>query len=105
MYKTCDSAGGSVFEIEIDGRSLVIRQDMLVAIENYIDHHKPTGGFLEAIISNQLREALGRADPENLKNIQAFIAFFIWEAPSTCWGSPTEYKDWTTSVLVSEESN
>lgn len=93
---------GEAFEIKIDGRALAIRRGMLVTIEKYIEHHQPTGGFLQAVLSNQLKEAFGRADTDNLTNLQAFVAFLNWEAPSDCWGSAEKYQAWTTSA---EESS
>lgn len=60
---------------------------MMDAIRRYIDHGVLPGEFLIAVISNDLREAVGRADDENRKNLMAFVGYFYNEAPSTCWGS------------------
>lgn len=63
-------------------------------IAEYIIHGRPTGGFLRAFLSNDLKEALARADE---RNRYAFfqIANFLWnEAPAVCWGSPERYEGW-----------
>ena len=88
---------GEVFELKVNGKELLIRGRMLVAIENYIEHGQSVGGFLQAVISNNLKESFQRADDENRKNLVAFVDFLTWEAPATCWGSSEKYSDWVKS--------
>lgn len=75
-------------------RDFYIREDMLDGIKRYIEYGIPPGSFLSGIISNDLREAVSSADDENLHNIPAFLAYFYNEAPSSCWGSPEQMKNW-----------
>ena len=75
-------------------RHYAIRPDMMGAIRRYIDHGIPPGSFLTAVIENNLSEAVGRADNENLENLPAFLAYFYNEAPSPCWGSPAKRQAW-----------
>lgn len=63
------------------------------------DHIRP-GDFLCAIISNNLSEAVGRADEENLHNLPAFIGWLYNEAPSRCWGSPERMEAWLAERRV-----
>lgn len=75
-------------------RHFYIRDDMMGAIRRYIDHGINPGHFLSAVIDNDLKEAVGRADDENLENLPAFVSYFYNEAPSPCWGSPQNRKEW-----------
>ena len=63
-------------------------------ISRYVESHIEPGGFLTAVIQNDLREACGRADDENLLNLPAFVAWFWNHAPSACWGSPERMASW-----------
>jgi hypothetical protein len=64
------------------------------AIQRYIDHGIPPGGFLSAVICNDLSGACGHADDENRRNIPAFVAYFYNEAPADCWGSREKMAAW-----------
>jgi hypothetical protein len=75
-------------------REFRIRHDMLDAIRRYIDDRIPPGSFLTAVICNDLREAVGRADDDNLAHLPAFIGYFYNEAPSRCWGSEEKMQAW-----------
>ena len=63
-------------------------------IITYICDGRPTGSFLEHVISNQLFEALDFADDLNIHVLPVYAAFFYNEAPRECFGSPQRYKDW-----------
>ena len=71
-----------------------IRPDMVAAIRRYIDDREAPGDFLTAIICNDLKEAVGRADDEKLLNLPAFVGYFYNEAPSLCWGSREKMVAW-----------
>jgi len=71
---------------------------MMGAIKRYIEHGLEPGGFLTAVICNDLRESVGRADEENMRNLPAFVAYFYNEAPSTCWGSHEKMVAWMNGM-------
>lgn len=71
-----------------------IRDDMLPGIRRYIEHGISPGGFLQAVVQNDLMEACGRADDENLKNLPAYVAYFYNNAPAECWGSTDRMRAW-----------
>jgi hypothetical protein len=52
------------------------------------------GHFLSAVIKNDLRDAIGRADDENITRLGAYIQFFYNHAPIGCWGSVEKVKIW-----------
>jgi len=60
----------------------------------YIEDHVETGGFLHAVLSNDLRAALAFADSDNLCDLYAIVVWIYNEAPSTCWGSPEKVAAW-----------
>ncbi|MDP3703891.1 MAG: hypothetical protein Q8R78_05845 [Candidatus Omnitrophota bacterium] len=68
-------------------RQFRISDHMMDAIRRYIDEGLRPGDFLTAVIDNDLKEAVSRADDENLANLPAFICYFYNEAPAGCWGS------------------
>jgi hypothetical protein len=67
---------------------------MMGAIRRYIEHGIVPGEFLCAVIQNDLRETVGRADEENIANLPAYVAYFYNEAPSLCYGSPNAMRKW-----------
>lgn len=75
-------------------REWYIPERMMDGIERYVNEGILPGDFLQAIISNDLREACSRADDENLGQIPAYVAYFYNKVPSPCWGSPEKMKAW-----------
>lgn len=63
-------------------------------IINYLVHHQLPGDFLQAIIANNLRAAVERADDENIHLLPAYVSFFYNHAPLGSWGSAKAYKKW-----------
>lgn len=60
----------------------------------YIEHGIKPGGFLSAVICNDLRGALGKADDINRTAIFEIVQFFYMDAPAICWGSPEAFSAW-----------
>jgi hypothetical protein len=63
-------------------------------LQGYIDERHRVGHFLTAVLSNDLREAVNRADNENLAALGAIVQWLFWNAPSVCWGSAERVRDW-----------
>jgi hypothetical protein len=63
-------------------------------VRRWIESGIQPGGLLSAVIANDLRQALLRADPFNLSLIPAIIGWFLDQAPSKCWGSVAEAEGW-----------
>lgn len=64
------------------------------AITHYIMEGIGPGHFLTAVISNDLFEAVSRADNTNKHLLDRYIMFFYNYAPTGCWGSPSNFEDW-----------
>ena len=67
---------------------------MMGAIERYVNQGIPPGDFLTAVICNDLYEAVGRADEENMANLPAYVHFFYNETPGQCSGSREKMVAW-----------
>ena len=78
-------------------RSFRIPVRMMDGLERYIEHHVPPGDFLSAVLKNDLRSAVDRADDENLNNLPAYIGFLYNQAPAQCWGSPRACNAWVNN--------
>jgi len=57
------------------------------------------GGFLTALLKNDLRGAVLRADARNAACLGDWIRFLIDHAPSASWGSPEKVRDWQRVCL------
>jgi hypothetical protein len=60
----------------------------------YAETGRPTGDFLEACLSNDLAEAVGRADPNSMRVLPDIVAFIYNRMPSACWRSREAVRRW-----------
>jgi len=71
-----------------------IPERMMPGIRRYVKDHIQPGGFLSAVICNNLKGAITRADKENLINLPAYVAYFREETPAPCHGSWDAMAKW-----------
>lgn len=71
-----------------------VREDMIGALERYVTQRISPGGFLTAVLSNDLREAQGRADDYNARTLNAIVGLCYTGLPSECWGSSERVRNW-----------
>ena len=64
------------------------------ALRRYIDKRMVVGGFLEAVLSNNLTAAVAHADARNARALPNIACYLHNEAPIECWGSSEKYKEW-----------
>ncbi len=57
----------------------------------------PPGDFLSAVIDNDLKEAIGRADDTNRSLLWNYIRWFYNWAPSGTWGFDGAVNKWCKS--------
>lgn len=67
-----------------------MREGFRLWIENAI----PPGSFGMAVLSNDLKEACGRADTTNRRYIFSIVSWLYNYAPSDCWGSKENTETW-----------
>lgn len=85
------------------GRGMVIPAHMMETLQAYIEYGRPTGDFLQAVISNDLREACGRADDTNFRILPAYVIYLYNNAPAACWGSRAKYEAWLAKFAAARE--
>jgi len=67
---------------------------MQEGLKRYVEDRIPAGSFLSAVLANNLVEAVGMADVNNMANLPAYANYLYNYAPSDCWGSPEKVKAW-----------
>lgn len=75
----------------------------LATLERYRDHNIKAGGFLEAVLSNDLSESIARADKDNGEALSIIVTWVFNELPSGSWGSYEKYRDWVNKEKTEEE--
>lgn len=83
-----------IMELEQSLVSYAIPGRMHHGIILYIIDHRRPGDFLYAVITNNLKEAVGRADDKNVLLLQQYVRWFYNYAPSPCWGSVEKVSKW-----------
>ena len=64
---------------------------------DYINFGVPAGGFLQAVILNDLTGAMSRADSANLKAIVDYARLMMWDFPLNARKSIDAYRKWIGS--------
>ena len=72
-------------------------EHMIEGMNLYLEHGVKPGSFMTAILCNDLREAVGRADHINIKYITNIVAHCYNYIPSHSWGSPEAVQAWVES--------
>jgi hypothetical protein len=69
---------------------------VLASLMRYIEHRTPVGGFLEAVLSNDLKLAVNSADVDNQYKLCTIVRWCYYNLPSMAWGSSEKYYAWIT---------
>ena len=64
------------------------------AIDRYVQSGIIPGGFLHAVLVNDLTGAVIRADDESIQILPDIVKYLYWEVPSACWGTPRKVSEW-----------
>jgi len=64
---------------------------------DYVERHLPVGGFLYAVLSNNLVDAFGHADKDNRAAMGDWVLWLFNDIPSKCWGSEDKVDAWLAS--------
>ncbi len=75
-------------------RGVYVPGHLLEVLKTYVTHRIPAGGYLTAVLENNLMEAIGRADEHSYQALRATVSLVHNEMPHTCWGSPDKVKAW-----------
>ena len=71
-----------------------IPERMHGGIIRFYENGIPPGHFLSAVIDNDLKEAMGRADSENRNLIWNYVQWFYNWAPGGTWGRDGSVERW-----------
>lgn len=71
-----------------------IPEHMHGAVRRYVENGIHPGSFLEAIFTNDLSGAFGRADEINARRIKEWVEFTYWHVPAVCRGSVENFENW-----------
>lgn len=74
----------------------MIKPETIESLERYRDQRIPTGGFLHAVLTNDLLHAVMYADDENRKALAEIVVWCYNRLPSASWQSPEAVKEWLT---------
>lgn len=85
-------------------RGYEIPDYMMPGLTRYVEQGIEPGSFLYAVLCNDLKDACGRADENNLANLPAYAAWIYNEAPAQCHGSPERVQAWIESFEQARET-
>jgi hypothetical protein len=71
---------------------------VIPTLERYIEERTMGGGFITAVLQNDLRGAIARADNDSLKGLRGIVTLLHCHAPDDCWGSKEKVNDWIKGV-------
>jgi len=60
----------------------------------YVVRGRPVGGFLEAVLSNDLEMSIARADMWSAESIPQIVKWLYNKAPMGCHGSSERFLSW-----------
>lgn len=75
-----------------------VPERMRPGIIRYVEQGVIPGEFLTAVITNDLKNAVLRADDENVNLLLEYVKFFYNWVPAACWGSQANMAGWIDLV-------
>jgi hypothetical protein len=67
---------------------------MAMGLLLYVEQGVEPGGFMRALLSNDLRGAIASADGTNIARIPHWVSWMENNLPSGSWGSAANYQGW-----------
>jgi len=77
-----------------------MREEIKESLWLYYNSRVPTGGFLQAVLENNLIEAFARADEDNQSSMFEIVKYVYNELPLICYGSPAKVKKWLNGLQI-----
>ncbi len=74
------------------------------ALDNWAQRGLPPGHFVTAVLSNNLSDAVGRADHMSMAALPTIVSYVYNEMPSTCWGSIEKMQAWAKRFVDARQS-
>lgn len=76
-----------------------VPESILDSLNRYVKDKIPTGNFLQAVLSNDLMDAIGRADAINRGKLFEICTYVYNELPMNCWGSRKKVDEWLSNKV------
>ena len=73
-------------------------------MQMYLEHGIEPGSFLYAVLCNDLKGALSRADHINAAHLGNIVSYCYNEIPSDAWGSPEKVNRWLSKFREPQTS-
>lgn len=80
-------------------------EDAIESLDAYAEQGRPTGGFLQAVLENDLFEALGRADTGSRHILFEICAHVHNHLTAACHGSPVKVRHWLKQKKEERDRN
>lgn len=77
-----------------------MKPDTKASIDRYATQHIPTGGFLAAVLANDLFDALASADTDNAATLTEIAEYIYRTVPGHAYGSREAVRDWLQMRVV-----
>lgn len=77
----------TVTGIENPGQTYQMPPAIAAGFHAYVEHRRKVGGFLTAVLTNNLVLAVNRADAESTECLAQIVQYMFNELPSDSWGS------------------
>ena len=78
--------------------SVAIPDHMHAAITQYVLDHRRPGGFLTALLKNDLFTAVPLADSANRKALPDWVILLYNYCPADCYGNPDVVEHWLENM-------
>lgn len=82
-----------------------MRDKIKESLDRYANDHCPTGDFLAAVLSNDLMDAIGRADKESMADLFSICDYVYNHIPARCHGSRKIVREWIAKKPKESETN
>jgi len=66
----------------------------LQSVYTFVEHNQTPGSFLAAVLSNDLVDAVNRADIGCMIGLKDLVTFLNMHVPDDCWGSFDKARNW-----------
>lgn len=83
-----------LYELDYISQSTIDRMPPAIVegINMFVWYGCPAGGFLAAVLSNDLKDSVARADEGSMASLHAICQYVYNAVPSACHGSREKYK-------------
>ena len=83
----------------------MIPSHMHGSVVRYLDDGIEPGGFLYAVLTNDLFGAVGKADYINKEHLKEWCSFVWMDMPSISWGDQETVEEWMKKVRIERKNS